>query len=408
MLKPVCWEEHRAIPRAVATLLDSLRLSATPGKWPACSESEWKAALYFADRHQLTLLLQHPGMPADVQTRLQKNRERVARLKQTFFEMEGVLQTPFLVLKGFANWERFTPDPMRRLQYDLDLFFPRAAEEARSTISRLGYETIGGTEQFPTDHLPALVRKTGWQWRGDFYDPDMPLSIDLHFRLWDEATEGFAAPGIDEFWSRRVARQLDGRRYFALDDADALAYSSLHLLRHLLRGDVRGINVYELAWFLHRNAGNEEFWKLWRTQHNPDLRRLQALCFGLAYAWFDCRLSPVAHAEIEDLPRPIERWLEQCAASPVESLFRPNKDELLLHMYFLHGWRQKAAVLRRRLLPVRLPGPLDSVFIPGKEMTLQVRLRKRWQYARYVAGRGLFHARALLPTLSRMARTRLR
>jgi hypothetical protein len=51
-----------------------------------------------------------------------------------------------------------------------------------------------------------------------------------------------------------------------------------------------------------------------------------------------------------------------------------------------------------------MPGPLDSVYIPAERMTLPVRLRKKWQYARYVAGRGIFHLRALLPTLARMLR----
>jgi hypothetical protein len=75
---------------------------------------------------------------------------------------------------------------------------------------------------------------------------------------------------------------------------------------------------------------------------------------------------------------------------------------LWLHLCLLDSFRKRSAILRRRLLPARLPGPLDSVFIPEERMTWRLRLRKRWQYARYVAGRGIFHVRALLPTLSRM------
>jgi hypothetical protein len=374
------------------------------------SEAEWKAALYYCDRNQLTLMLPRAGLPEDVQRRLDRNaadnRERVRRLKESFFEIGEIVRTPYLVLKGFANWDQFTPDPLSRIQYDLDLFCPDTAPEVRAALAQLGYESIQGAEKFPTDHLPALVRKTGWQWRGDFFDPDIPISVELHFRLWDEATEGFPAPGVEEFWSRRVQQSLDERPYMALHPADALGYAALHLLRHLLRGDVRAANIHELAWFLDRNAGDNEFWSCWRDLHGPELRRLQALCFRLAAAWFDCRMHPIAEAEAESLDRPIRQWFEQCAASPAEAYFRPNKDELWLHLCLLDSFRKKSAILRRRLFPTRLPGPLDSVFIPNEKMTWGLRLRKRWQYARYVAGRGVFHLRALLPTLSRMVRTR--
>jgi hypothetical protein len=423
------WPENRAIPRGVAALLDSLcfsgrgegrnpSMASAPGEEPhadawqfggpqgstVMSESEWKEALYYFDRNQLTLLLRLPGKAHAAN--LARNQERVRRMKEAFWDVSAALGAAgieFAVLKGFANWERFTPDPALRMQYDLDLFCPHGTAEARDTLKRqLGYESIPGADEFPTDHLPALVRKTGWQWQGDFFDPEIPISVELHFRLWDEATEGFAAPGIEGFWSRRVEQKLDGRSYLALDPADALGYSALHLLRHLLRGEVRASNIYEVAYFLDQNAANDAFWTRWRELHGPPLRRLQALCFRLAAAWFDCRMNPIARAEIDALPARIERWFEQCAASPAEAFFRPNKDELWLHLCLLDSFQKKSAVLRRRLFPARLPGPLDSVFIPEERMTWRLRLRKRWQYARYVSGRGIFHLRALLPTLSRM------
>jgi hypothetical protein len=403
-LKPIRWEENRAIPRCVASLL--------AGRTPhLATDAEWKAALHYFDRNQLTLMLPRAGLPDSIQRRLDKNsadnRERVRRLKQAFLEIDEAIKTPFLVLKGFANWDQFTTDPLSRVQYDLDLFCPDTAAEARDALIRLGYESIHAGQKFPTDHLPPLVRKTGWQWLGDFFDPEIPISVDLHFRLWDEETEGFPAPGIEQFWSRRVRQSLDGRPYLALDPVDALGYAALHLLRHLVRGDVRAANIYELANFVDRNAADGEFWSRWRDLHGPELRRLQALCFGLAATWFSCRVSPIAQSEVDSLSRPIRRWFEQCASSPAEAFFRPNKDELRLHLCLLDSPRKKLSVLRRRLFPMRLPGPLDSVFIPAERMTWRLRLRKRWQYARYVAGRAAFHLRALPPTLSRMFRIRL-
>ena len=405
-MKPVRWEENRAIPRCVAALLAG-HANRVPH---TATGAEWKAALHYFDRNQFSLMLPRDGLPDDVQRRLEKNsadnRERVRRLKRAFAEIDEAITTPFLVLKGFANWDQFTPDPISRVQYDLDLYCPDTATEARDALTSIGYESIRGTEKFSTDHLPPLVRKTGWQWRGDFFDPDIPISVELHFRLWDEDTEGFPAPGIETFWSRRVQQNLEGRPYFALHPVDSLGYAALHLLRHLLRGDVRAANIYELAWFLNRSVANDEFWNCWRDLHGPELRRLQALCFRLAVAWFDCGLSRIAQAEVDALERPIRRWFDHCAASPAEAFFRPNKDELWLHLCLLDSPGKKMSVLRRRLFPTRLPGPLDSVFIPAEQLTWGLRLRKRWQYGWYVAGRATFHLRALLPTLSRMLRIR--
>src|SRR5438105_12984129 len=114
-LKSVRWEENRSIPRCVAAALASLQYSGDHANWPVCSESEWKIALRYCDRNQLTLLLPRAGLPAEVLRRLDRNsadnQERIRRLKQTFIEIAGALQTPFVVLKGFAGWQQFTPDP---------------------------------------------------------------------------------------------------------------------------------------------------------------------------------------------------------------------------------------------------------------------------------------------------------
>ena len=369
---PLHWEQNPLIPRAAGFLLGALRFSSDRRQVPDFSESEWKSALYYCDRNQLTLLLRsRADWPADVQHRLDdnltRNIARISRIKQTYWNVAEALDAARItsvVLKGFANWERYSPDPASRLQYDLDLYCPDEAIRARDAILRLGYESIPGSEEFPIDHLPALIRKSGWQWHGDFFDPEIPISIEVHFRLWDETTEGFAAPGVEDFWARRVSQTLDGRAFLALHPADSLGYAALHLLRHWLRGDMRAANVYELAYFLDTQAANEDFWTNWSNLHNPELRRLQALCFRLAADWFDCRMSPVARTEVDSLPSRIRRWFEDYAASPAAAFFRPNKDELALHLCLLDSFRKKSVVIRRRLLPTRLPGPLDSVLIP--------------------------------------------
>ena len=125
----------------------------------------------------------------------------------------------------------------------------------------------------------------------------------------------------------------------------------------------------------------------------PELRRLEAIAFRLARAWFGCALGPVAEDEVSGLPARVEEWFEAFAFSPLESEFHPNKDELWLHLALLDSARDKLAVVRRRLLP-QLPGPVDAVCIPREQLTLRRRMLKYARTARFLAGRAVFHTRA--------------
>jgi hypothetical protein len=96
--------------------------------------------------------------------------------------------------------------PEMRLQYDLDLYCPDNAIEARSALTQIGYESI------PSDATRLIISpprpEDGWQ-EGRFSIRRFPFP-ELHFRLWDETTGGFAVPGVEDFWSRRHT-DADGR-----------------------------------------------------------------------------------------------------------------------------------------------------------------------------------------------------
>jgi len=292
---------------------------------------------------------------ARIDGNLASNAVRWCSTKAAFREASAAFEAAgleFLVLKGFSHYPRFVADPRHRTQGDLDLLFPEErVRRAFESAVRMGYAPIHEVDDHPIDHLPMLVRKTGWQWRGDFYDAEGPVSMELHFRLWDKTTELFEPEGLEHFWERRERRQLEELTFTAFHPADELAYATLHMLRHLLRGDLRPSHVYELAWHLNESANDAQFWCAWSRMHAESLRCLQAICFALAHNWFDCRLPETARREIERLPNPVARWMDMYAASPLSSRFRPNKDELWLHWALLESPRARAAVLRRRLLP---------------------------------------------------------
>ena len=385
-----------------ATILDLLRLDHRESAAAArLSDAEWKSALYYCDRHQLTLPLagrRLDGAPEWVVARLQGN-VAANRLRQAkLFELYGDLNHfDHVVLKGFAQWPYLCPDPELRTQYDLDLYcLPETLTCGVEAAKALGYEPAAVSDRFPVDHLPPMVRKTGWQWRGDFFDPDIPVAVELHFRFWDRETERFGPANLDEFWQRRETRTWKTVTFQALNEMDSLGYACLHALRHLLRGDPRVGQFYEIAWFLERQK-DPVFWATWRQSHHQELRSIEAVCFRFAQAWFGCRLAPTAQAEVEDLDEAIQQWFKRWSHSPLEAPFHVNKDELWLHLSLLETSRDKALVLRRRLLPLVAPGPVDGLHIPDDLMTAALRRRRAWRYAVYVSGRVLHHLQALAP-----------
>jgi len=373
------------------------------------SESDWKKALAFCDRAHLTLavgLRRRDQLPEWVRDRIDHNLARNAqcwsKTKAIYEQVASAFQAEgldFVVLKGFSHCPYFVSEPGYRPQGDLDLLLPREqAFKARDIALQLGYEPLGGYDRFPIDHLPTMIRKTGWEWRGDYFDPDSPTPLELHFRLWDERTEGFGPKGLERFWERRETRELDGLCFAALHPADAVAYAALHLLRHLLRGDLGPYHLYELAWLLEHRVDDTGLWSAWRELHDDSLRRLEGICFDLARRWFDCRMPAVVADEISRLPPEVARWLEMHSTSPLAGMFRPNKDELWLHWSLLESRPERFRMLRRRLLPGPPPGPIDAVNVPEEQLTWRIRLRRRWRYAAYAASRVMHHARALPTT----------
>jgi MFS family permease len=392
-------------------VLSALRLdSPDRSALAALNEPAWELALSFSQRAQLALPLGvecrddlPDAMRRRVDRHLSNSAERWERTQATYRELSSAFDSEGLnhaVLKGFSHCPRFVRDPRHRVQGDIDLLLPRDhVKRAQDVAEQLGYESIAENDEHPIDHLPTLVRKTGWVWRGILYDPQMPLSLELHFQLWNPLTERIAPKGLDCFWERRQTRELEGLRFTSLHPADAIAYSALHSLRHLLRGDAPIFHIYELAQLLHRHADDSRFWDVWFELHDPSLRTLEAICFSFAEAWFACRLPEAARQETERLPTDVQRWLAAYSWSPIEGLFRPNKDELWLHWSLLQSGRDRAAMLRRRLLPERLPGAFGATHVPESQVTWQMRLRNRSSYIKYLAVRLRHHARALPPTL---------
>ena len=210
-------------------------------------------------------------LPDSVRSRIDGNltasAEHWQEVKSAYIEAATAFQATgleYVVLKGFSHCPLLVDEPHHRWQGDIDLLFSDdQLAAARDAALQLGYEPITPFDRHPINHLPTLVRKTGWEWRGDHFDPHIPVSLELHFQFWDAGTERFGPSGLEKFWERRETHEVDQVRFVSFHPADVAANAALHMLWHLLRGSLRPFHVYELAWFLHNRSGDTAFWNVW-------------------------------------------------------------------------------------------------------------------------------------------------
>ncbi len=348
-----------------------------------------EAVLHFADRAGLSLFLP-PEMFADREVlvqRLARNRQRLAQIRQLYTEVSACLrkhEIAYVFLKGLNQCELSGHDPERRVQYDIDLLTTQdQSYGAAAALAGLGFEPFHAMEGVAMNHLPPLIRRTGWEFRGDYFDPEIPTSLEVHFRLWNRGPMRLDAPGLNDFFARRHGDRLAA--------ADALGFSALHLLKHLLLGSVRAFHVYELACILEKQQTNSALWNQWRDTHDPALRRLECVAFQLAREWFGCPMPEAAQADWLALPPSTRAWFERFASSPLQPA---NKDELWLHCSLINGLRDRAAVVRRRMVPMIVPRPVRGVHLTPAQRTLGARLLAAAAQAKFMAARLAHHATA--------------
>ena len=390
------WGAAPGLPRYVRAAMRALDLRAPDYEGlGALGEREWDSLLGWLDRQQMTLLFGHAcvgRLPAEIEAgigrRLEANRVRLARLEHDYREIAAALSeagVPHVVLKGFTHGPPYVPAAELRPQYDLDLLVrSERLEHAQQVLVGLGFEPAEERGTPPADHTPPLIRRTGWRWKGDYFDTEIPTVVELHHRLWDPRTEGFGALDLEAMVSRA------GGIPPALDPDDRAVYAAAHALRHLLRGSLKLLHVYEIGRF---SDALVERWNLEVEQRLP-----VAIVCGLAREWFGCRVSADVANAIDALPGPVQRWFERYAASPLTREFRPNKDELWLQLELVQGFTGRLRVARRRLAPFVLPGPLEGQFDRAKPPVGE-RFSRTLRYGGYVGLRAAFHTKSLCRTL---------
>jgi predicted MFS family arabinose efflux permease len=321
--------------------------SPTPIGGGCCPTGMWPASRFRCDKSAAISYL------AGCESNL-----RFERIKSTYvraaaeFEQENI---PHLVIKGFSLCPDYTEHPKYRPQSDIDLYIPpENVFHARDSLLRLGYQSpVSLGKQISLEHLPALTPRHSWVWLGDHFDPDIPISFELHFSWWDQLTTRIVAEGTEDFWPRREVREIDGVRYTGLARFDNLAYTAINLLRTILKGFPPPEQLYSLSRFLHVHADDAALWKQWRALHPDSLRCLQAITFLLAQDWFACRVSDEAQDEINRLPAHVHKFVAHFSQAARSPRYGTVKDGLWLHLDLLQSRKDKAIVFFERMVPIR-------------------------------------------------------
>jgi hypothetical protein len=350
------------VPREFAAVIEALQLPApNTDALLELSDAEWRRLLDVCDLAHLTLALaQVPsaGFPAWVVERLRRNvadnTMRWKRVQELYAEAATALdraRVPHVVIKGFTLAPGYVRDARFRIQNDLDFFVPpHHIETAVETLQAIDYVPDLNCNYELADHVPSLVRPGG-EWKGNMYDPDLALGIELHFCLWNDAISRIPIPETEFFWRRRVQRRFGAFSFWSLGDVDQLGYFALHVLRDAFAGDWIAHHVLELATFLDRRSNDSAFWARWHKLHSPHLRQIEAVAFLLAHTWFSARLSEEVREQIAELPARIARWVETLGACPLEATYRKTREGRLLQFLLADSWKSKLHALRHALLP---------------------------------------------------------
>jgi len=365
-------------------------------EWVVMPEPRQQALLDFADRAGLSLHLwriaEENGVAdrlahaADFRERWRKNGIRLTERQRVAARLTDLLygaEIPAAVWKGFLLAPDFVPSPVERQQNDIDLLLsPPDARRAFELFLANGYRALQEEQDAPALHLPMLIPLVFTDRQGDYFNPLTPPVVELHDRLWPSDFERIPVVFQPDPLTRIVIRE----GLPTLDLRDQLSACVLHAMRHIFRGSLRASHLYEIAGFLETHAENDDWWHAWLADTAlPPQAPLRELCVtGLALAArvFHSRWPSALEFPRAVLPAAALRWIEEQGAAVLDREFR-DKQQLLLQLAFVYGWRDRLLVLQRRLAPIHIPREASPVQLSPAQ---RVASRTRW-----IARRAVFH-----------------
>jgi len=337
-------------------------------QWTALPDPRQRELLEFSDRAGLSLHLWRIAREAGVADRLacgaeyrerwRKNEIRLEERRRVAATLTGLLSGVDLraaVLKGFLLAPDFVPSAVERQQNDIDFLLSTSdAQKAFELFTANGYRALQEEQDGPDLHLPMLIPVAFTDRQGDYFNPRTPPVVELHDRLWPSDFERIPVVFAPDPLSRIVIRE----GMPTLDSRDQLTVCVLHAMRHIFRGSLRVSHLYEIAGFLETHTDNEAFWRAWLADMahpaQTPLRELSVAGLALSARVFHARWPAALESARAALPAPALHWITRYGPVVLDRE-RRDKEQVLLQLAFVHGWRDRFLVLQRRLAPLRIP-----------------------------------------------------
>lgn len=290
------------------------------------------------------------------------NRRRTSYLADRFrminqqFEETGVR---YAVVKGFSLVPQFCPEMELRLMSDLDyLVDPESLPTAQKVIERAGYLFRSST----SSHFAFINRQIAKRPEPhEQYDAGTPHAVELHLSLWEAKTYGLSL-AEPKFLPCEVEIQTWQDCLFpALAGEDVFLLQCIHAFGHILTYWMRMSWLYEISYFLNRQATDEMFWVRFkdRAEHDPVVREVVAVVVALATQFFSAPVPPLIADWIRKVRPAVRVWIDHYARTWIfgnnhhgcDFVFFPTaKLVLFLHQQYSSD---KDAIFSKRLIPLR-------------------------------------------------------
>lgn len=334
---------------------------------------------------------------------LAENTSRVCFMQEEFREIVLLLERsgiPYAVLKGFALVPEYCPDPTLRSQYDFDfLVSPDSLPlvdrslQGRGFIKKPEHRSYNPAVYFHSAREPVLPNSLD-----NIFSPELYRPVEIHSSLWQLDSDKIRFTLPETRLSRVVIKTWNGTRFFCLSPEEMLLFQVLHTFRHILNNWCRLSLFLELAVFLHRYAGQEQYWSRFEKLVCCDDRLMEAagVVFSLSTGLFHSAVPSEARAfTINRLTTASVFWLHQYGFRSAVQNFSASKSSLYLHGLFIDNKADWREVRRHRLLPLQKPAIATRATTGNRMSRLATNSRRLLQ----VFGRVWFHAAAAVEYL---------
>jgi len=295
------------------------------------SHREWSRVLQWLDDSGLAFYflqkLKDVGatdsLPTEILSQLERdfasNHLRVKNLWQRFAELNkqfDKLNVRYCVVKGFSLVPDFCPSAGLRYQADLDYLIEDASlPAARRVLFDAGYVSKPSASSnehiFVSPASPAIQTSR----HSDKYLPVGSHAIELHTNMWDSRLHGVFL-SVDLFSLKTsIVRHGNDLTFPGLAEEDAFLLQVIHACHHLFTLWIRTSCFFEIAYFLNRRSGDNDFWNRveQRIGQSAVLREFVVIVSELAAQLFAAPLPLLVQAWSVDLRAGVRVWIDHYA-----------------------------------------------------------------------------------------------